>query len=74
MNKAPRFPLSFPLNPEVIYGITGFEFGTEQEIKSRLENIIKSDSYQNSIKAQQYQQLLIGSFDQRKKRLRCLLS
>src|ERR1700722_4597625 len=62
-----RSPLTLPLDPEVIHGMTGFEFGTEQEIKSRLENIIKSDSYQNSIKAQQYQQQLSGSFDHRKK-------
>ncbi|CAJ0753357.1 8132_t:CDS:10 [Entrophospora sp. SA101] len=46
----PRNPLSLPLDMEVIRGMTGFEFGTEQEIKMRLENIIKSESYQNSIK------------------------
>ncbi|RIA97579.1 hypothetical protein C1645_751914 [Glomus cerebriforme] len=62
-----RSPLSLPLDPEVIHGMTGFEFGSEHDIKSRLENIIKSDSYQNSIKAQQYQQQLGGSFDYRKK-------
>jgi serine/threonine protein kinase KIN1/2 len=62
-----RHPLSLPLDPEVIHGMTGFEFGTEQEIKSRLENIIRSDSYQNSIRAQHYQQFLGGSLDHRKK-------
>ncbi|RGB34309.1 hypothetical protein C1646_702269 [Rhizophagus diaphanus] len=63
----PRSPLSLPLDPEVIHGMTGFEFGIEQEIKLRLENIIKSDSYQNSIKAQYYHHQLGGSLDHRKK-------
>ncbi|CAI2182850.1 17886_t:CDS:2 [Funneliformis geosporum] len=69
-----RSPLSLPLEPEVIHGMSGFEFGTEQEIKSRLENIIKSDSYQSSIKAQQYFSGLSdrkksGSFDYYRRKL-----
>ncbi|CAG8489722.1 1988_t:CDS:2 [Diversispora eburnea] len=63
----PRNPLSLPLDPEVIHGMTGFEFGTEQEIKTRLENIIKSESYQSSIKAQHYNNYPSGSFDGRKR-------
>ncbi|CAG8563370.1 1853_t:CDS:2 [Ambispora leptoticha] len=51
-----RYPLTLPLDPEVIRGMTGFEFGTEQEIRSKLEAIIKSDSYQNSIRVHQYNQ------------------
>ncbi|CAG8554745.1 7095_t:CDS:2, partial [Acaulospora morrowiae] len=50
----PRSPLILPLDSEVIRRMTGFEFGTEQEIKKRLESIIKSDSYQSSIKTQNF--------------------
>ncbi|CAG8513492.1 4911_t:CDS:1 [Acaulospora colombiana] len=59
-----RSPLTLPLDPEVIRRMTGFEFGTEQEIKRRLEAIVKSDSYQSSIKTQYYNH---GSFDNRKR-------
>ncbi|KAF0551985.1 Pkinase-domain-containing protein [Gigaspora margarita] len=61
-----RSSLNLPLDPEVIRGMTGFEFGTEQEIKARLESIIKSDSYQSSIRAQQYNNFG-GSGDNRKR-------
>lgn len=63
----PRNPLILPLDPEVIRGMTGFEFGTEQEIKVKLENIIKSESYQGSIKAQHYNNYSGGSIDGRKR-------
>ncbi|CAG8461098.1 7498_t:CDS:2 [Paraglomus brasilianum] len=49
-----RMPLTMPLDMDVIRGMVGFEFGTEQEIKNKLEAIIRSDSYQSSIKAQFY--------------------
>ncbi|CAG8519325.1 11739_t:CDS:2 [Ambispora gerdemannii] len=49
----PRSPLTLPLDPDVIHGMAGFEFGSDQEIRSKLESIIKSDSYQNSIKVHQ---------------------
>ncbi|KAG9307423.1 hypothetical protein G9A89_017253 [Geosiphon pyriformis] len=64
----PRTPLNLPLDSEVIRGMTGFEFGTEQDIKSRLENIIKSDSYQNSIRIHQYQQAVGISVHELKKK------
>ncbi|KAG0208356.1 serine/threonine-protein kinase KIN2 [Mortierella sp. GBA30] len=41
-----RSPLTEPLDMNVIRGMTGFEFGTEQEIEQRLLSIIRSDSYQ----------------------------
>ncbi|CAG8515140.1 6332_t:CDS:2 [Paraglomus occultum] len=49
-----RMPLTMPLDIDVIRGMSGFEFGTEQDIKNQLEAIIRSDSYQSSIKAQFY--------------------
>ncbi|KAF9277568.1 serine/threonine-protein kinase KIN2 [Mortierella alpina] len=41
-----RSPLTEPLDMNVIRGMTGFEFGTEQEIEQRLLSIIRSEAYQ----------------------------
>lgn len=41
-----RSPLTEPLDLNVIRGMTGFEFGSEQEIEQRLLSIIRSESYQ----------------------------
>ncbi|EIE80994.1 hypothetical protein RO3G_05699 [Rhizopus delemar RA 99-880] len=41
-----RLPLSLPINMEVVRQMTGFEFGTEEEIKEKLESIITSEEYQ----------------------------
>ncbi|RCH81595.1 serine/threonine-protein kinase KIN2, partial [Rhizopus stolonifer] len=41
-----RLPLSLPVNMEVVRQMTGFEFGTEEEIKQKLESIITSEEYQ----------------------------
>ncbi|ORX46729.1 Pkinase-domain-containing protein [Hesseltinella vesiculosa] len=43
-----RVPLSLPVDMEVVRGMTGFEFGSEQEIKQQLEDIIQSDEYQQA--------------------------
>ncbi|KAG0249712.1 serine/threonine-protein kinase KIN2, partial [Mortierella polycephala] len=43
-----RSPLTEPLDMNVIRGMTGFEFGTEQEIEQRLLSIIRSESYQQA--------------------------
>jgi serine/threonine protein kinase KIN1/2 len=40
-----RLPLSLPLDDEVIRGMKGFEFGTEEEIRQHLTSIIQSRSY-----------------------------
>ncbi|KAL0089735.1 hypothetical protein F4703DRAFT_1753197 [Phycomyces blakesleeanus] len=45
-----RVPLTLPVDPEVIRGMTGFEFGTETEIKEQLEAIITSEEYQKAAK------------------------
>lgn len=51
-----RLPLTLPLDDEVIRGMTGFEFGTEEEIREHLTSIIQSNSY---VKAcEQYARLL----------------
>ncbi|KAI9303684.1 hypothetical protein BJ944DRAFT_250481 [Cunninghamella echinulata] len=58
-----RVPLTLPIDMEVVRGMTGFEFGTEDEIKNQLESIIQSDEYQKAAatlaerrsQAQQYQ-------------------
>ncbi|KAI9277972.1 kinase-like domain-containing protein [Umbelopsis sp. AD052] len=45
-----RPPLSLPVDMEVVRGMTGFEFGSEQDIKSQLEEVICSPDYQNAAK------------------------
>ncbi|KAI8064184.1 kinase-like domain-containing protein [Gongronella butleri] len=43
-----RAPLSLPVDMNVIRGMTGFEFGSEEEIKEQLEAIIQSHEYQQA--------------------------
>lgn len=45
-----RVPLTLPIDMEVVRGMTGFEFGTETEIRDKLEAIITSDEYQKAAK------------------------
>jgi len=40
-----RLPLTLPLDDEVIRGMRGFEFGTEDEIRMHLTSIIQSSAY-----------------------------
>jgi hypothetical protein len=40
-----RLPLTLPLDDEVIRGMRGFEFGTEEEIRQHLTSIIQSPAY-----------------------------
>lgn len=44
-----RSPLSLPLDTEVIRRMTVFDFGTEEEINSKLEEIITSEEFQKAI-------------------------
>ncbi|CAM0136889.1 unnamed protein product [Umbelopsis sp. WA50703] len=46
-----RAPLTLPLDMDVIRAMTGFEFGTAEEIKEKLEAIVQSESYQKAAKA-----------------------
>ncbi|KAL9546411.1 hypothetical protein MBANPS3_006672 [Mucor bainieri] len=45
-----RKPLQLPVDMDVVRGMRGFEFGTEDAIKTELEAIIASDAYQSSAK------------------------
>jgi hypothetical protein len=45
-----RLPLSLPIDMEVVRGMTGFEFGSEEDIKCKLEEIITSEDYQKAAK------------------------
>lgn len=45
-----REPLALPLDPLVIQGMTGFEFGNPELITNQLNKLIESEEYQNAIK------------------------
>ncbi|KAL7316966.1 Serine/threonine-protein kinase, variant 2 [Mucor circinelloides] len=45
-----RIPLSLPIDMEVVRAMTGFEFGTEIEIRDKLQDIITSEEYQKAAK------------------------
>lgn len=45
-----RPPLNLPIDMEVVRGMTGFEFGTEEDIRAQLEGIISTPEYQNAAK------------------------
>ncbi|BGP21879.1 serine/threonine protein kinase [Rhodotorula toruloides] len=46
-----RAPLRFgELDEEVIRGMTGFEFGTEEEIAAKLSDVIQSDLYRQAVR------------------------
>jgi hypothetical protein len=45
-----RLPLTLPIDMEVVRGMTGFEFGSEEDIKRKLEEIITSEEYQKAAK------------------------
>ena len=51
-----RLPLTLPLDDDVIRGMNGFEFGTEEDIRQHLTSIVQSSAY---VKAcEQYQRML----------------
>lgn len=45
-----RAPLTLPIDMDVVRDMTGFEFGTETEIRDKLEEIITSEEYQKAAK------------------------
>ncbi|CAO3679618.1 unnamed protein product [Umbelopsis ramanniana] len=58
-----RTPLTLPLDMDVVRAMTGFEFGSVEEIKEKLEAIVSSESYQKAANAlmvasEQYQEHL----------------
>ncbi|KAH0548559.1 hypothetical protein GP486_007897 [Trichoglossum hirsutum] len=46
-----REPLQLPLDPNVIQGMTGFDFGPSEHITALLTRVIESEDYQNAIRA-----------------------
>lgn len=48
---APRRPLSLPLDKEVIKGMHGFEFGTDERIEADLTAVLESADYQAACQA-----------------------
>lgn len=44
-----RKPLTLPLDPKVIQGMTGFDFGTPEAIESRLVEVLESVEYQEAV-------------------------
>lgn len=63
-----RSPLTEPLDMNVIRGMTGFEFGTEQEIEQRLLEVIRSEPYQTAAKNWQALNMSIsGTLSHKKK-------
>jgi hypothetical protein len=45
-----RKPLQLPIDMNIVHGMRGFEFGSEQFIKEELELLISSDEYQQAAK------------------------
>ncbi|KAL7266428.1 Serine/threonine-protein kinase [Rhizina undulata] len=45
-----REPLTLPLDPEVVRGMTGFEFGTDEQITAQLTKVIEAQDYQDAVK------------------------
>ncbi|KAI5788108.1 hypothetical protein FPQ18DRAFT_368163 [Pyronema domesticum] len=48
-----RDPITLPLDPEVIAGMIGFEFGSPEVITSQLTKVIQSEEYQLAVKQAQ---------------------
>jgi len=62
-----REPLTLPLDPQVISGMTGFEFGSSEVIMSQLTRIVSSEEYQNAVKQAQRDAPHASSYPERKK-------
>lgn len=45
----PREPLFGPLDPEIIHGMTGFEFGSSETIAAQLTKVIESEDYRIAV-------------------------
>ncbi|PWW77047.1 Pkinase-domain-containing protein [Tuber magnatum] len=45
-----REPLTLPLDPQVVQGMTGFEFGTSETITAQLSRILDSEDYQSAVR------------------------
>lgn len=45
-----REPLTTPLDPEVVQGMTGFDFGSAESIMQRLTRVVESEEYQRAVR------------------------
>lgn len=45
----PREPLTLPLDQSVLQGMTGFDFGSAEDIEQKLEEVLQSDEYQRAL-------------------------
>lgn len=64
-----REPLTYPLDPEVIHAMQGFNFGTPETIRAQLTKIIESEEYQQAVKMyQRERELPVANKDAEKKR------
>jgi hypothetical protein len=63
----PREPLTLPLDPKVIEGMTGFEFGSAEMITSQLTKLIGSEDYQNAIRQAQREAPAASIYSEKKK-------
>ncbi|KAF8542088.1 hypothetical protein BDD12DRAFT_729996 [Trichophaea hybrida] len=62
-----REPLTLPLDPAVINGMTGFEFGSSEVISAQLTKLISSDDYQMAIKQSQREAPMSSPYPDKKK-------
>lgn len=46
----PREPLQLPLDPNVVQGMTGFDFGAPEVIESQLTRVLESEEYQAAVR------------------------
>lgn len=56
----PRQPLTLPLDPEVIKGMTGFDFGNAEAVGEKLSEVLSSYEYELALKNYQSGELVEG--------------
>ena len=62
-----REPLTLPLDPAVIDGMTGFEFGSSEAITAQLTKLIGSEDYQMAVKQAQRDAPSSSAYSDKKK-------
>ncbi|KAF3928887.1 hypothetical protein ABW20_dc0110089 [Dactylellina cionopaga] len=62
-----REPLSLPLDPSVIMAMTGFEFGSPENIQSLMTRVIESDEYQQAARLAMKENAATPSVQEKKK-------
>ncbi|KAK3065786.1 hypothetical protein LTS18_002399, partial [Coniosporium uncinatum] len=62
-----REPLQLPLDPQVVEGMAGFDFGTPDSITSRLTKVIESEEYQRAVRLSARRHQNSGGGEERKR-------